>query len=701
MTINPNIFNTKKTDYNQPSLFMGQKLGLVDSINKAYPEIFKLYKKMKSLDWDENEFDFSGCNVEFKTCTKSTYEIMIRTLAWQWEADSVAATSIMPIVAPFVTSSELWAAWGRISDNECLTGDHEVLTPKGWKRIDEVTIEDKVAQWDYDTREISFVNPSEVIVKEHSGKLYHFYDGNRNLSQIVTPNHRMPLVYPYTSFISSPPFKTADAVCYSGANGLPTAGYIAPGGRRMTPQERLYVAVQADGSLCSEGYTGARTGQKHYKFGFSKQRKIDRLLELCAAANWQVTELDNKSTQSLENNIRTFHVYVPLAEYNPLAKSFDWFDLDQIGYEWALDFLEEIRYWDGNVTDRGRVRYISSNKACVDKVVAVGHIAGHRAHVTTIAARAGVLMPSGCYSDTKQGYQVYIVDRTYVTGNSIIRSEIEYIGNVYCLTVPTSYFMIRHNGAVSITGNCVHALTYSEMVRNSFDDPSEVLNDILSVCESIGRVSTIAEVFGKVHETAIKLSANQIQKDQNAYNDIYLFVVALYCLERIQFIASFAVTFAVANTGQFVPFGKAVQKICQDEFEVHQLLDRAILDYESKTTYGQLARIQNKEKIENLVKEVIETELIWVDYLLSEGRELVGMTPNLLKGWVLYNAKEVLDYFDIEHSYDIPAKNPIPFVEDWIDINRIQASPQQEKNAQYMVGMVTDDISDDVIDIDL
>jgi len=366
MTINPNIFNTEKTDYNQPSLFMGQKLGLVDSINKAYPEIFKLYKKMKSLDWDENEFDFSGCNVEFKTCTKSTYEIMIRTLAWQWEADSVACTSLIPIVAPFVTSSELWVAWLRAADQES-----------------------------------------------------------------------------------------------------------------------------------------------------------------------------------------------------------------------------------------------------------------------------------------------------------------------------------------------IHSLTYSEMVRNSFDNPSEVLDDILSVRESIGRVTTIAEVFGNVHVTAVKLSANQIQKDQNAYNDIYLFVVALYCLERIQFIASFAVTFAVANTGQFVPFGKAVQKICQDEFEVHQLLDRAILDYESKTTYGQIARIQNKEKIEKLVKEVIETELTWVDYLLSEGRELVGMTPNLLKGWVLYNAKEVLDYFDIEHSYDIPAKNPIPFVEDWIDINRIQASPQQEKNAQYMLGMVTDDISDDVIDIDL
>ena len=366
MTIDANIFNTEKTDYKQPSLFMGQKLGLLDTINKNYPEIFRLYKKMKSLDWDEGEFDFTGCNTEFKTCGKNTYDIMIRTLSWQWEADSVACKSIIPIIAPFVTSTELWVAWQRLADSES-----------------------------------------------------------------------------------------------------------------------------------------------------------------------------------------------------------------------------------------------------------------------------------------------------------------------------------------------THSLSYSEMVRNSFDDPDAVLKEILEVTEALQRMDAVADVFSTVYNTSLALASGQIEKDQKAYEDIYMFVVAMYCLERIQFVASFAVTFAVANSGQFVQFGKAVQKICQDEFEVHQLLDRAVLDYEAKTEYGKLARINNKQRIETLVTSVINSELNWVDYLLSDGRELVGMTPELLKGWVLYNAKDVLDYFNIEHGYDIPTKNPIPFIEDWIDINRIQASPQEEKNGQYMLGMVMDDMSDDVIQMDL
>ena len=75
--INSKIFNTNKTDYKTPSLFLGQDPGLFDSINKAYPEIWKLYKKLKALDWDENEQDYTSCNLEFKTCPKDVRDMMI------------------------------------------------------------------------------------------------------------------------------------------------------------------------------------------------------------------------------------------------------------------------------------------------------------------------------------------------------------------------------------------------------------------------------------------------------------------------------------------------------------------------------------------------------------------------------------------------------------------------------------------------
>jgi ribonucleoside-diphosphate reductase beta chain len=116
--IDQTVFNLSKTDYvGRKSLFLGQDPGLFDSINKSHPDIWGLYKKMKSLDWDENEFPYADCALEFKTCTPSVYDMMIKTLAWQWEADSLAAHNLIPIVAPFVSSSELWALYCQIGYN--------------------------------------------------------------------------------------------------------------------------------------------------------------------------------------------------------------------------------------------------------------------------------------------------------------------------------------------------------------------------------------------------------------------------------------------------------------------------------------------------------------------------------------------------------------------------------------------------------
>jgi ribonucleotide reductase beta subunit family protein with ferritin-like domain len=114
------VFNSEKTleSYSNYPLFFGENQGLFDTINVKYPNIKALYHEMVSLDWHPNEVDCSQCNIDFKNCPPEVSDMMIKTLAWQWEADSVASRSIAPILAPFISSSELWAAWQRISDNE-------------------------------------------------------------------------------------------------------------------------------------------------------------------------------------------------------------------------------------------------------------------------------------------------------------------------------------------------------------------------------------------------------------------------------------------------------------------------------------------------------------------------------------------------------------------------------------------------------
>ena len=360
------VFNHAKTDYEKPSLLLGQRPGLFDTIHRHYPDIWALYKAQKSLDWDENEFDYSSCNAEFQSCSRSTCDMMIKTLAWQWEADSVASRAIAPVLAPFITSSELWACWQRISDNEV-----------------------------------------------------------------------------------------------------------------------------------------------------------------------------------------------------------------------------------------------------------------------------------------------------------------------------------------------VHAATYSEIVRNSFDDPSVILDEILRVQQAHDRLGEVARAFAEGFDASHKYALGQLPNDQDTYNTVFMTVVALFCMERIQFLASFAVTFAICDIGLFQPIGKAIQKIAQDELEIHAELDRAVLLNELQTPRGQAAFAQCHDRIETMIGEVVDGELHWIDYLFSEGRELVGMNAERLAAWTLYCAKDVYQTLGIATTrHELPTSNPLKFMEKWLNISRTQASPQEQDIAAYKVGVMRRTDKDVVFDDD-
>lgn len=366
--IDQTVFNLNKTDYvGRKSLFLGQDPGLFDSINKSHPDIWALAKKMKSLDWDENEFPYADCALEFKTCNPSIYDMMIKTLAWQWEADSLAAHNLIPIVAPYVTSSELWYLY-------CLIGNNEIL----------------------------------------------------------------------------------------------------------------------------------------------------------------------------------------------------------------------------------------------------------------------------------------------------------------------------------------HALTYSEIVRNTFENPDAVMKEILEESEALRRMRVVANAMAEVKAIGLKLQTGEIQKDDPAARDaIMLFVFTLLGLERIQFMASFGVTFAIAESGMFLPIGQAVKKICADELNIHVEAGKAIILNELQTPEGQQSFVRIKPRVQEIYDEITRSELRWCKYMFSNGRELVGMNLELLENWVLFNANDVYTFTKIENPFKIIRKNPIPFINDWIDLNNHQASPQEEKPSNYLLGGLVNDAGDKVYDFDL
>ncbi len=72
LDIDSNIFDVNRNySPDSKSVFLLNKPGLLDSIHRPHPELFRLYKLLKSMDWDENEFQLMKCQMSFCLCLRT------------------------------------------------------------------------------------------------------------------------------------------------------------------------------------------------------------------------------------------------------------------------------------------------------------------------------------------------------------------------------------------------------------------------------------------------------------------------------------------------------------------------------------------------------------------------------------------------------------------------------------------------------
>lgn len=248
----------------------------------------------------------------------------------------------------------------------------------------------------------------------------------------------------------------------------------------------------------------------------------------------------------------------------------------------------------------------------------------------------------------------------------------------------------------------LHAATYSEIVRSSFDDPEAVLSQVLSNVEALQRMSVVGDVLKNSYRISHELALGMRTREQDeTYDAAMMATVAFLALERVQFMSSFAITFANANQGMWVPIGKAVSRICQDEYEIHVELDKYVLNYELSLPCGKAFMERNRDLIKRLFDDVIQCEFRWIEYMGFEQNPMVGLNAQMLKDWVVYCAADAMAVLGLKPEYPVSRLSPLPYMEEWIDVSKIQSSPQEEKGrVQYKNNVLIDDLGDAVVAVD-
>ena len=323
--------------------------------------------------------------------------------------------------------------FGKRVEHGCVDPETEVLTRRGFVRFDELTKWDnEIAQWDYETGVISFVQPSEWVEYDYEGTMYRFRNGF--LSQFVTPNHR--IVYE-----SNGTTKVREA------HEAPHDGKVPLNGLYSGPLAidhdlvRVIVVVQADATIRPDG---------SLLWNLKKINKINRLLMLLKFAKipHKIAQYGNDGiTRITVNKIGATSLIYWLRDKSFSEKLLQWDGA-------SLDvLLDELAYWDGE-NRGGAILYRSTDRESVNWVQTIAHLRGRKASVTHQKPSKGSFGKKGCY---------HVSISHIKTSRLGYRHASQWSGKVYCVTVPAGFFVIRRNGCVSVTGNSQRGLGGKKM----------------------------------------------------------------------------------------------------------------------------------------------------------------------------------------------------------------------------------------------
>jgi hypothetical protein len=302
----------------------------------------------------------------------------------------------------------------------------EILTNKGFKLFPNLAHDDKIAQYHNDGS-VNFIYPISIFSDNYNGDMFHFISCQRSYVDIlVSPTQEMVTSHKKKEVLT---FEAKENK-YSDNYYAITCGKSIQNFKDFSDLDRLKIAFQADGSFAShkEDYDGSRAGGTPIRFSLKRDRKKKRLESILNSLNFKYTKAEEKGRDG-------YNRYW-ISGMNGFLKDFSWIDLDKISCEWGMQFLEELKYWDGSdYKNRNVFGYCSTNKKCIDKVQEIAAISGYKSHVSINIDKRKNRLPL---------FRIILSPNKQLICGSGINYKIEkYIGKVYSVLTETKKIILK------------------------------------------------------------------------------------------------------------------------------------------------------------------------------------------------------------------------------------------------------------------
>lgn len=96
---------------------------------------------------------------------------------------------------------------------------------------------------------------------------------------------------------------------------------------------------------------------------------------------------------------------------------------------------------------------------------------------------------------------------------------------------------------------------------------------------------------------------------------------------------------------------------------------------------------ESKGEALDIFIKVVEQEKDWAKYLFQEG-SMLGLNEEICCNYVDFIADKRARSVGLEYPFEVPSKNPLPWMENWLSSASKQTALQESENDSYLLGIV-------------
>jgi ribonucleoside-diphosphate reductase beta chain len=254
----------------------------------------------------------------------------------------------------------------------------------------------------------------------------------------------------------------------------------------------------------------------------------------------------------------------------------------------------------------------------------------------------------------------------------------------------------------------IHSESYSHIVRNIYQMPSDQFNSIHDTAPIVAMLSNVDKHYSALHELNCKKALYEKAKAERApklvldylYVDehthikaIWLALHASYALEAIRFMVSFSTSLGMVENKIFVGNGNIIQLILADE-----MLHRDVTAWQINTVVKtdprfKQVRDETVDEVAQIYHACIAEEKAWAKHIFSKGTTL-GLNEQIMCDHVDYTAQQELPKVGVKYNAGIKSA-PLPWFGKYTNTNKTQTALQENESVSYLIGAITSEVNYD------